>query len=52
MRPVRLVAAVGGTDLRITYDNADVVSDGQRLRLRVVGGALACDGVETVAAEW
>lgn len=51
--PVRLVEALGGLPFRVTYGNGDVVEATVCVfECEVVGGELACDGVETTEARW
>jgi 8-oxo-dGTP pyrophosphatase MutT (NUDIX family) len=53
VRPVRLVEALGGPDLRVTYANGDVIEATVCVfDCEVTGGELACDGVETTEARW
>lgn len=51
--PVRLLDVVGGRAYRIRYGNGDEVEGTIAVfGCDVAGGALACDGVETVAWRW
>jgi 8-oxo-dGTP pyrophosphatase MutT (NUDIX family) len=53
VRPVAVLDALGGEAFRITYPNGDQIEATVSVfACEVVGGALHCDGVETVEARW
>jgi 8-oxo-dGTP pyrophosphatase MutT (NUDIX family) len=53
VRPTRLLDAVGGRDFHIVYPNGDETEGTVCVfACEIVGGALHCDGVETVASRW
>lgn len=53
VRPTRLLDTLGGHDFHIVYPNGDEIEATVCVfACEIVGGALHCDGVETVAARW
>jgi 8-oxo-dGTP pyrophosphatase MutT (NUDIX family) len=53
VRPVRLLDAVGGEAFRITYANGDQIEPTVAVfACEIAGGALVCDGVETIEHRW
>jgi 8-oxo-dGTP pyrophosphatase MutT (NUDIX family) len=53
VRPTRLLDVVGGAPYRLVYPGGDEVEGTICVfACEIVGGALHCDGVETVAVRW
>jgi hypothetical protein len=53
VRPVALLDVLGGADFRWTYDNGDQIESTICVfACEIVGGAVHCDGTETVEARW